>query len=171
MAPIPTAHGALTPPLSPPTANAAVTAAVLKELGTLGRQAVPNAHVLCAALAAVSQCYAVPVPSHSAGAVAAALHQLRHLLEQHRLYAEVDGAATYTDLAEREALGRGLRLLWAHATTYQLHHALIDMVRAIDSLPRAIAFWKKLRRRRVRAVLQDGPFEWLLPRCARREAV
>ncbi|TYZ60205.1 hypothetical protein PybrP1_003527 [[Pythium] brassicae (nom. inval.)] len=152
------------PPLSaPPTANASATATVLKELAALSRQGTPNAHVLGSALAAVSQCYVVPVPSQSASAIAAALHELRHLLQQHRIFGEVDGATAYETPMTREALARGLQLLWAHTTTYQLHHALIDIVRAIDSLPRAIAFWKKLRRRRVRAMLQNGPFEWLLP--------
>lgn len=147
--------------------NASVTSAVLKELALLSRQspdACPNADVLCTALAAVSQCYSVPVPSHSAGAIADALHQVRHLLQQHRLFAEIDGAHEYPQ-AQSETLGRALKLLWAHVTTYTLHHALIDIVRTIDSLPRTIAFWKKLRKRHVRATILEGPLEWLQPRC------
>lgn len=151
-------------PAAPP-ANATATATVLKELAVLSQQGTPNAHALCSALTTVSQCYTVPVPSQSASTIAAALHELRHLLQQHRIFGDVDGAVVYAAPATQQALARGLQLLWAHAMTYQLHHALIDIVRAIDSLPRAIAFWKKLRRRRVRATLQDGPFEWLLPRC------
>lgn len=153
--------------------NAAVTSAVLKELAALSRQSpepCPNADVLCATLATVSQCYTVPVPSHSAGAIDAALHQVRHALQQHRLFAEIDASVAYTP-TQREPLERGLRLLWSHATTYKLHSALIDIVRTIDSLPRAIAFWKKLRRHHVRAAIQKGPLEWLLPAYVRNGRV
>ncbi|KAF1332885.1 Nuclear control of atpase protein 2, partial [Globisporangium splendens] len=155
--------------MEPPAADSAAAAATpeevvkhLVELSHRGSEPIPNSDVLFSALAVVSRCYSVPVPSHSAGAIADALRQVRHMMQQHRLFAEIDPKYEYTAM-QRATIEVGLRTLWAHVTTYQLHNALIDTVRTIDPLPRAIMYWKKLRKRHVRATLQDGPMEWFLP--------
>lgn len=149
--------------------NSSTTSAVIKQLVKLsrhGHEPCPNSDVLFTALATVSQCYSVPVPSHSAGTIAEALHQVHRLVQQHRLFAEIDPKYQYSSM-QKATVEVGLKMLWAHVTTYKLHNALIDVVRTIDSLPRAIAFWKKLRRRQVRATIQEGPIEWFLPRYRR----
>uniref|UniRef100_K3WDK6 Nuclear control of ATPase protein 2 n=1 Tax=Globisporangium ultimum (strain ATCC 200006 / CBS 805.95 / DAOM BR144) TaxID=431595 RepID=K3WDK6_GLOUD len=152
-------------PLADADAATATPAEVVKhlvELSRRGSEPIPNSDVLFSALAVVSHCYSVPVPSHSAGAIADALHQVHHMMQQHRLFAEIDPKYEYTAM-QKATIEVGLRTLWAHVTTYQLHNALIDIVRTIDPLPRAIMYWKKLRKRHVRATLQDGPMEWFLP--------
>lgn len=149
-----------------------VTAAAVARLAALAhapQRPLALADELARALALVSRCHAVPVAAGAAREIDAALDELRDLLQRQRLFgsAPADEAAAL-DEAQQEALGRGVRLLWAHATAHQLLAALVDLVRTVDFMPRAIAFWRKMRRHRVRAVVQRGPFEWFEPRCGRR---
>jgi hypothetical protein len=146
-----------------------VTSAVMADLVSLGRSSVarcPHADELARALAIVSQCYSVPVPSSAASAIQKALADVSDLLQHHRLYEDNDTPSVYTPV-QSVVLESGLRLLWTHVTTYQLHAALIDLVRTIDFMPRAVAFWKQLRRRTVRELIQRGPMQWLLSRAQR----
>ncbi|RLN91622.1 hypothetical protein BBJ28_00020838, partial [Nothophytophthora sp. Chile5] len=153
-----------------PKTHEGVTSSVIRELVSLGRGSpgrCAHADELARALATVSQCYTVPVPSSAASAIEAALTDVADLLQRHRLFASVGGgASTYTP-EQRVVMENGLRLLWAHVTTYQLHAALVDLVRTIDFMPRAIGFWKQLRKRTLREILQRGPLEWLLSRSQR----
>lgn len=142
------------------------TSEAIAELAALARDAQPCelADELARALAAVSKCYSVPVPSHSASEIEAALDEVLDLLQRYRLYSMHAESEQFSP-RQQKAMESGVRLLWAHVTTYQLHAALIDLVRTVDFMPRAIAFWKKMRHHRVRAVIQRGPFEWFAPRC------
>ncbi|GMF18934.1 unnamed protein product [Phytophthora lilii] len=152
-----------------PTTHEAVTSAVIADLVSLGRSSptrCPHADELARALATVSQCYSVPVPSSAASAIQKALGDVADLLQHHRLYAD-DGAAVEYTPEQRVVIESGLRLLWAHVTTYQLHAALVDLVRTIDFMPRAVAFWKQLKKRTVREILQRGPMQWLMTRAQR----
>jgi hypothetical protein len=143
-----------------------VTSAAIAELAALAGDAQPCelADELARALAVVSKCYSVPVPSHAASEIEAALVEVLDLLQRYRLYSMHDESDAFSP-RQQKAMEDGVRLFWAHVTTYQLHAALIDLVRTVDFMPRAIAFWKKRRHQRVRAVIQRGPFEWFSPRC------
>lgn len=143
-----------------------VTSAAIAELAALALDEHPCelADELARALAAVSKCYSVPVPTHAASEIEAALIEVLDLLQRYRLYSMHDETEAFSP-RQQKAMEAGVRLFWAHVTTYQLHAALIDLVRTVDFMPRAIAFWKKRRHQRVRAVIQRGPFEWFAPRC------
>eukprot|EP00644_Phytophthora_capsici_P001797 jgi/Phyca11/505624/fgenesh2_kg.PHYCAscaffold_14_\ len=147
-----------------PTTHEALTSGVITDLVSLGRCA--HADELARALAVVSQCYSVPVPSSAASAIQKALTEVSDLLQHHRLYAS-DSAPSVYKPEQCVVIENGLRLLWAHVTTYQLHAALVDLVRTIDFMPRSVVFWKQLRKRTVREILQRGPMQWLLSRAQR----
>ncbi|POM78455.1 NCA2 domain containing hypothetical protein [Phytophthora palmivora] len=152
-----------------PTTHEAVTSAVMTDLVALGRSAVgrcAHADELARALSVVSQCYSVPVPSSAASTIQKALTDVSELLQHHRLYATDSSPTVYTP-EQRIVIESGLRLLWAHVTTYQLHAALVDLVRTIDFMPRSVTFWKQLKKRTVREIIQRGPMQWLLTRAQR----
>ncbi|KAK1944074.1 Nuclear control of ATPase protein 2 [Phytophthora citrophthora] len=152
-----------------PTTHEAVTSAVIADLVSLGRSSVDrcaHADELARALAIVSQCYSVPVPSSAASAIQKALTEVSDLLQHHRLYASDRTPSAYSP-EQSVVIENGLRLLWAHVTTYQLHAALVDLVRTIDFMPRSVVFWKQLKKRTVREIIQRGPMQWLLSRAQR----
>ncbi|RLN55022.1 hypothetical protein BBJ29_006854 [Phytophthora kernoviae] len=152
-----------------PVTHEAVTSAVIAVLVSLGRSSpngCPHADELARALSTVSQCYSVPVPSSAASAIQKALTDVSDLLQRHRFYTSDTGSVEYS-AEQREAMENGLRLLWAHVTTYQMHAALVHLVRTIDFIPRAVNFWKMLRKRSVRELIQRGPMQWLLSRAQR----
>ena len=151
-------------------ASAALAAA--EDLASLAEDRCPHADVLSRTLSLVSQDYSAPVPSCAAAAIQKALTDVADLLQRHQLDVINDNdddngddrrIVAYT-LAQRTVIERGLRLLWTHVTTYQLHAALIDMMRTIDFLPRALVFWKHLRKSTVREIVQRGPMQWILTR-------
>ncbi|KAE8894436.1 hypothetical protein PF005_g7133 [Phytophthora fragariae] len=155
--------------VSAPRTHEGVTSAVIAELVSLGRSSVdrcPHADALARALAVVSQCYSVPVPSSAASAIQKALADVSDLLQRHRLYANDSTPVVYRP-EQHAVINNGVRLLWAHVTTYQLHAALVDLVRTIDFMPRAVAFWKQLKKRTVREIVQRGPMQWLMTRAQR----
>ncbi|KAI9992202.1 hypothetical protein PInf_017587 [Phytophthora infestans] len=152
-----------------PTTHEDVTSAVISDLVSLARSSenrCPHADALARALAVVSQCYSVPVPSSAASGIPKALTDVCDLLQRHRLYANDNTPSVYTP-KQCVAIENGLRLLWTHVTTYQLHAALIDVVRIIDFMPRAVAFWKQMKKRTVREIIQRGPMQWILSRAQR----
>ncbi|KAG3096959.1 hypothetical protein PC122_g4748 [Phytophthora cactorum] len=149
-----------------PRTHEDVTSAVITALVSLGRSSCLHADALARALAVVSQCYSVPVPSSAASAIPKALTDISDLLQRHRLYANDSAPSVYTP-EQRVVIESGLRLLWTHVTTYQLHAALIDLVRTIDFMPRAVAFWKQMKKRTLREIVQRGPMQWLLSRAQR----
>ncbi|KAF1779404.1 Nuclear control of ATP synthase 2 [Phytophthora cactorum] len=149
-----------------PRTHEDVTSAVITALVSLGRSSCLHADALARALAVVSQCYSVPVPSSAASAIPKALTDISDLLQHHRLYANDSAPSVYTP-EQRVVIESGLRLLWTHVTTYQLHAALIDLVRTIDFMPRAVAFWKQMKKRTLREIVQRGPMQWLLSRAQR----
>uniref|UniRef100_M4BLQ4 Nuclear control of ATPase protein 2 n=1 Tax=Hyaloperonospora arabidopsidis (strain Emoy2) TaxID=559515 RepID=M4BLQ4_HYAAE len=151
-------------------ASAALAAA--EDLASLAEDRCPHADVLSRTLSLVSQDYSAPIPSCAAAAIQKALTDIADLLQRHQLDVINDNdddngddrrIVAYT-LAQRTVIERGLRLLWTHVTTYQLHAALIDMMRTIDFLPRALVFWKHLRKSTVREIVQRGPMQWILTR-------
>ena len=149
-----------------PTTHEVVASTVVKSLASLGRSAVfrcPHADELSRALSLVSQCYSVPVPSHKVSAIHQSLVDVSDLLQYHRLYASERPVDVYT-VEQCTVIESGLRLLWSHVTTYQLHAALIDLVQTIDFMPRAVVLWKQSRKRTMRAILQRGPMQWILTR-------
>ncbi|ETL98782.1 hypothetical protein F442_04515 [Phytophthora nicotianae P10297] len=155
--------------VSAPTTHEDVTSAVITDLVSLARSSekrCPHADALARALAVVSQCYSVPVPSSAASAIPKALTDVSDLLQRHRLYANDNAPSVYTS-EQRVVIESGLRLLWTHVTTYQLHAALVDVVRTIDFMPRAVAFWKQMKKRTVREILLRGPMQWILSRAQR----
>ncbi|CEG38867.1 Nuclear control of ATP synthase 2 [Plasmopara halstedii] len=144
------------------TTHEAITLNIISDLQTLGRTSI-HANELARALSIVSQCYSVPVPSSAACAIPKALMDVYDLLQRNRLYAN-DSTLSIDIEEQREVFEHGLRLLWTHVTTYQLHAALINIVRTIDFIPRAIVFWKQLQKRRLREFLQRGPLQWISSR-------
>lgn len=150
---------------SVPSTHEAVTSRVIADLHAIGRTSV-HAEELARALAIVSQCYSVPVPSSATSAIPKALLDVSDLLQRHRLY-ENDTVLCDYPTEQCPVLESGLRLLWTHVTTYQLHAALIDLVRTIDYMPRAITFWKHLETRTWREVVQRGPLQWCVSRMQR----
>ncbi|CAI5723413.1 unnamed protein product [Peronospora farinosa] len=118
---------------------------------------------LSRALSLVSQCYSVPVPSNGACAIQKSLSDVTDLLQYHRLYTRDGPVVVYTS-EQCTVIESGLRLLWSHVTTYQLHAALIDLVRTIDFMPRSVVLWKQSRKRTMREILQRGPMQWILTR-------
>ncbi|UIZ24661.1 hypothetical protein KXD40_006789 [Peronospora effusa] len=151
---------------STPTTHEVVTSAVTKNLASLGKSSITSclhAHELSRALSLVSQCYSVPVPSNGACAIQKSLSDVTDLLQYHRLYTRDSPVVVYT-LEQCTVIESGLRLLWSHMTTYQLHAALIDLVRTIDFMPRSVVLWKQSRKRTMREILQRGPMQWILTR-------
>ncbi|CAI5747331.1 unnamed protein product [Peronospora destructor] len=149
-----------------PTTHEVVTSAVIKNVASLEKGSIdqcPHANELSRALSLVSQCYSVPVPSNGASAIQNALSDVSDLLQYHRLYARDSPVVVYTS-EQRTVIESGLRLLWSHVTTYQLHAALIDLVRTIDFMPRSVVLWKQSRKRTMREILKRGPMQWILTR-------
>ncbi|TDH71232.1 hypothetical protein CCR75_003483 [Bremia lactucae] len=147
----------------------AVTSAAIADLLSLNHTSVvqcPHTDDLARALAVVSQCYSVPVPSSAASTISKALTDVSDLLQHHRQNSNTNLSPKYTQ-AQCVIIENGLRLLWAHVTMYQLHAALIDLVRTIDFMPRALGFWRQLRKHTIREILQRGPLQWLLSRAQR----
>ena len=153
---------------------ARVALAAAEALASLADDRCPHARVLSRALSLVSQPYSAPVPSSAAAAIQKALTDVADLLQRHRLdTSDENGDENDNDDArhtvvytqtECAVMERSVRLLWTHVTTYELHAALIHVMRTIDSLPRALVFWKHLRKCTVREIVQRGPMQWLLTR-------
>ncbi|CAH0482397.1 unnamed protein product [Peronospora belbahrii] len=155
---------ALTP--TTPTAHETLTSTVMTNLSSLLRASTthcPHVNELSRALSIVSQCYNVPVPSSGASAIQKALTDVSDLLQHHRLYTGDNTVRLYTP-EQRIVIENGLRLFWMHVTTYELHAALIDLVRTIDFIPRSVALWKQLKKQTIREILQRGPMQWILTR-------
>lgn len=132
-----------------------------------GESAYPCAYadVVARALGQVSHSHSVPVTKDELEKMKDALAQVAELVQQQILFAS-ESEQVYTAV-EGRVMREGVAILWMHVTTHQLHVALMDLVHTIEFIPRAIAFWKLLCKRQVRAAIQRGPFEWFLPRYAR----
>lgn len=51
--------------------------------------------------------------------------------------------------------------LWVRITLYHLEIASLDILSAIDFIPNALIYWKRMRRNRLNAKLQENPIHWL----------
>lgn len=110
----------------------------------------------------VAHRHSLSAPSRANAAVLEALTEMRNLLDQNQIRS-VDQAAPYLTSQQQAVLESGLLSLWAKVVTHKLFAALGDLVMTIDFIPDAIRFWKNLRRRQIRAIIQSGPYEWFQP--------
>jgi hypothetical protein len=123
-----------------------------------------HAELLARALALVSRRHVTSAPTRARATTLAGLEELRTALQQHETFAVApEATADALQATQQQLLEGGLLALWANVTTYELLVALADLIVAVDFIPHALRFWKNLRRRPVRAIVQGGPFEWMQP--------